>query len=269
MPNMPCRNCCDHFPPSVTHYRTCRVRNDHSLTYWPCLQPSADRRYLNVHLYYTDDCPKEYEPPGFKPVHDLKQLWTSDNNWIKGTSTCGPSSLGYHSYVDYTSHASKSIPNDHRVMLTASYLTRISAPDDSSSGTPTIPAGLKKSHPYWGHDGAPVANQGSAFLDTLRGDVPQGQQVFDLNVTEAASPVSESTADNNGLYALSTSFKRSSATSAIEEATETRVGGAGTTRGPNPNTQRSTQSQEARRVQKGVQKIVNTSACEHASISTN
>jgi hypothetical protein len=52
---------------------------------------------MNVLLYYTDDCDKDYEPPGFKPVHDLRQLWPEDKNWTKESRACGSANFGFHS----------------------------------------------------------------------------------------------------------------------------------------------------------------------------
>lgn len=48
-------------------------------------------RVADMHLTYNDDCPKDYNPPGFRPCHDPNFI-ISD----KVTTRCNSSSTGYH-----------------------------------------------------------------------------------------------------------------------------------------------------------------------------
>ncbi|EFW21323.1 conserved hypothetical protein [Coccidioides posadasii str. Silveira] len=63
-----------------------------------CLPLTNDtaKRFLHVHLFYTEDCPLEYEPPGFKnsALEDIR--FPRIENWTKQTQSCGMMDGPYH-----------------------------------------------------------------------------------------------------------------------------------------------------------------------------
>ncbi|KAL2009742.1 hypothetical protein VTN00DRAFT_5549 [Thermoascus crustaceus] len=63
-------------------------------TFLPIL-PS--KRYLEVHLLYTEDCPTEYEPPGFKRTTSGDSIRFPLNEfWCRESQSCGAMDSGYH-----------------------------------------------------------------------------------------------------------------------------------------------------------------------------
>ncbi|OCK84967.1 hypothetical protein K432DRAFT_439681 [Lepidopterella palustris CBS 459.81] len=56
------------------------------------------RRYLNIHLFYNDDCDPEYEPPGFDKSTD-NTVFFPETEWKKATSDCGEMDAGFHAVV--------------------------------------------------------------------------------------------------------------------------------------------------------------------------
>ncbi|OCL02733.1 hypothetical protein AOQ84DRAFT_348717 [Glonium stellatum] len=62
------------------------------------------RRYLNMHLFYTDDCDAEYEPPGFIKSNGNNIAFPEVGEWKKATSTCGAMDAGFHSVSLKVSH---------------------------------------------------------------------------------------------------------------------------------------------------------------------
>ena len=62
------------------------------------------RRYLNMHLFYTDKCDPEYEPPGFNKSNDNKVTFPETEEWKKATSNCGGMDAGFHTVSLKVSH---------------------------------------------------------------------------------------------------------------------------------------------------------------------
>lgn len=62
------------------------------------------RRYLNMHLFYTDKCDPEYEPPGFNKSDDNKVAFPETEEWKKATSNCGGMDAGFHTVSLKVSH---------------------------------------------------------------------------------------------------------------------------------------------------------------------
>ncbi|KAL4965023.1 putative meiosis specific protein Hop1 [Aspergillus stella-maris] len=55
-----------------------------------------NKRTLGVHLFYTEDCPPEYEPPGFNGARDGTISYPLTENWIRESQTCGQMESGWH-----------------------------------------------------------------------------------------------------------------------------------------------------------------------------
>jgi meiosis-specific protein len=61
-------------------------------------RPQA-KRYLHMQLYYTDDCDRNYEPPGFAPCKDSRLWFAQHDGWRKQIDDCGVFDAGYHAQV--------------------------------------------------------------------------------------------------------------------------------------------------------------------------
>ncbi|KAL4932120.1 putative meiosis specific protein Hop1 [Aspergillus undulatus] len=55
-----------------------------------------NKRTLGVHLFYTEDCPPEYEPPGFNGARDGTINYPLTENWMRESQTCGQMESGWH-----------------------------------------------------------------------------------------------------------------------------------------------------------------------------
>ncbi|KAE8148245.1 meiosis specific protein Hop1 [Aspergillus avenaceus] len=55
-----------------------------------------NKRNLGVHLFYTENCPSEYEPPGFTTTENDTIKYPLDENWRKETQSCGTMNSGWH-----------------------------------------------------------------------------------------------------------------------------------------------------------------------------
>ncbi|KAL1964046.1 hypothetical protein VTN77DRAFT_7592 [Rasamsonia byssochlamydoides] len=55
-----------------------------------------NKRFLGVHLFYTEDCPAEYEPPGFSRANDDSMCFPLDQEWKRETISLGTMDGGYH-----------------------------------------------------------------------------------------------------------------------------------------------------------------------------
>ncbi|EEQ30460.1 conserved hypothetical protein [Microsporum canis CBS 113480] len=62
-------------------------------TFLPIL---PNKRFLEIHLFYTDNCPRQYEPQGFKPTAHSDILYPRDDVWKKETQSCGVMDSGCH-----------------------------------------------------------------------------------------------------------------------------------------------------------------------------
>ncbi|KAF2178333.1 hypothetical protein K469DRAFT_335916 [Zopfia rhizophila CBS 207.26] len=61
------------------------------------------RRYLKMHLFYTDDCHKEYHPPGFDASVG-NSIFFPNTDCKKMTSSCGEMNAGFHNVCLRVSH---------------------------------------------------------------------------------------------------------------------------------------------------------------------
>lgn len=68
------------------------------------LSLQADRRYLEIHLFYTDNCPQEYEPPGFNKASSDMICFPSNDLWRPEGQLCGRMDSGYHTLVTLQPH---------------------------------------------------------------------------------------------------------------------------------------------------------------------
>ncbi|PYI29228.1 hypothetical protein BP00DRAFT_437798 [Aspergillus indologenus CBS 114.80] len=55
-----------------------------------------NKRNLGVHLFYTDNCPPEYEPPGFNGAKDDTIKFPHTENWKRESQSCGLMDSGWH-----------------------------------------------------------------------------------------------------------------------------------------------------------------------------
>ncbi|KAL2840559.1 HORMA domain-containing protein [Aspergillus pseudoustus] len=55
-----------------------------------------NKRALGIHLFYTEDCPPEYEPPGFAGARDGTINYPLTENWQKESQPCGTMDSGWH-----------------------------------------------------------------------------------------------------------------------------------------------------------------------------
>ncbi|KAL5355156.1 HORMA domain-containing protein [Aspergillus floccosus] len=55
-----------------------------------------NKRNLGIHLFYTDDCPPDYEPPGFSAAKSDTIKYPLDANWRKESQSCGFMDSGWH-----------------------------------------------------------------------------------------------------------------------------------------------------------------------------
>ena len=57
------------------------------------------KRYMEVHLFYTEDCPDEYEPPGFRNSSAGDLVYPHDDRWTKESQSCGTMDTSFHRYL--------------------------------------------------------------------------------------------------------------------------------------------------------------------------
>ncbi|KAE8386892.1 meiosis specific protein Hop1 [Aspergillus alliaceus] len=62
-------------------------------TFLPIL---PNKRNLGVHLFYTEDCPSDYEPPGFTTANKDTIRFPFNENWRKESQLCGTMNSGWH-----------------------------------------------------------------------------------------------------------------------------------------------------------------------------
>ncbi|KAK2757653.1 DNA binding protein [Arachnomyces sp. PD_36] len=94
-------------------------------TFLPLL---PNKRFLGVHLFYSDDCPSNYEPPGFSPATDENLIFPHDEGWTKESQSCGTMNSAFHS-----------------VGLKVSSLKWLGPDEDESAGIKQIPDDIQYS----------------------------------------------------------------------------------------------------------------------------
>ncbi|KAF9885193.1 DNA binding protein [Aspergillus nanangensis] len=55
-----------------------------------------NKRNLGIHLFYTDDCPPDYEPPGFATAKTDTIRYPMNDHWRKDSQLCGTMDSGWH-----------------------------------------------------------------------------------------------------------------------------------------------------------------------------
>ncbi|KAL1956286.1 hypothetical protein VTO42DRAFT_7459 [Malbranchea cinnamomea] len=63
-------------------------------TFLPLL---PNKRYMEIHLFYTEDCPADYEPPGFRMAAHDPLVFPNSEDWTRETQSCGSMDSGFHS----------------------------------------------------------------------------------------------------------------------------------------------------------------------------
>ncbi|KAF2200317.1 hypothetical protein GQ43DRAFT_79188 [Delitschia confertaspora ATCC 74209] len=66
------------------------------------------KRYINMHLFYTDDYEGDYQPPGFEPSTD-STVFFPNNEWKKTTTECGDMNAGFHTVSLKVSHLHRAV----------------------------------------------------------------------------------------------------------------------------------------------------------------
>lgn len=59
---------------------------------------AIDVRFLTIHLLYTDDVPKYYNPPGFNTSKDNVMFVPDDELWRMSEQKLGQMDAGFHRY---------------------------------------------------------------------------------------------------------------------------------------------------------------------------
>ncbi|KAB8204311.1 meiosis specific protein Hop1 [Aspergillus parasiticus] len=62
-------------------------------TFLPTL---PNKRNLGVNLFYTENCPSDYEPPGFTTANNDTIKYPLNENWRRETQSCGTMNSGWH-----------------------------------------------------------------------------------------------------------------------------------------------------------------------------
>ena len=57
---------------------------------------SIETRFLTIHLFYTENCPPEYCPPGFQPNHELDMLVPDTEDWKLQRADVGTMDSGFY-----------------------------------------------------------------------------------------------------------------------------------------------------------------------------
>ena len=68
---------------------------DSSLVFFLMLTILA-RRYLTTHLFFTENCPDNYSPPGFQENDDLNMLVPESSLWKWNEADLGGMDAGFH-----------------------------------------------------------------------------------------------------------------------------------------------------------------------------
>ncbi|PKY00797.1 putative meiosis specific protein Hop1 [Aspergillus campestris IBT 28561] len=105
-----------------------------------------NKRHLGVHLFYTEDCPSDYEPPGFVGGRNETIKYPFSENWHKESQPCGTMDSGWHTVgLKVTSlkwtgpdpgafEAPPQVPMDMEYSDTAQRSDDIGFPEDVSRG---------------------------------------------------------------------------------------------------------------------------------------
>lgn len=54
---------------------------------------------MEIHLFYTNNCADEYEPPGFLPTNNEPILYPIIDGWTREVQSCGSMDTGIHAYA--------------------------------------------------------------------------------------------------------------------------------------------------------------------------
>ncbi|KAI9741347.1 MAG: DNA binding protein [Cirrosporium novae-zelandiae] len=93
-----------------------------------------DKCYVNMYLFYTDDCPRDYEPPLFKQFEDDIMFLGEAPGWTRSTETCGQIDTGFHSVsvkmdcLQNTKPSSNTLENDYQIPDNLTYEKQVSRP---------------------------------------------------------------------------------------------------------------------------------------------
>lgn len=55
-----------------------------------------DKRHLGIHMFYTEDCPHEYEAPGFDMATSDLISYPFNESWSKISQSMGTMDSGCH-----------------------------------------------------------------------------------------------------------------------------------------------------------------------------
>lgn len=109
---------------------------------------SSGKRYLEIHLFYTDDCPQEYEPRGFTPASHNHVVYPSNEHWAKETQSCGTMGGGFHRYSLCNEPYADTVTNGNKsVGLKVTSLKWTGDDQGDSTSRPEIPETVDYSEP--------------------------------------------------------------------------------------------------------------------------
>ncbi|KAG2418035.1 hypothetical protein HFD88_001135 [Aspergillus terreus] len=117
-----------------------------------------NKRNLGIHLFYTDDCPPDYEPPGFSAAKSDTIKYPFGANWRKESQSCGFMDSGWHT-----------------VGLKVTSLKWTGPECEGSEAPPRIPAQLEYSDVVRRADDIESPDAIEALAAT--GDAPLGRQM--------------------------------------------------------------------------------------------
>ncbi|EAW06931.1 putative meiosis specific protein Hop1 [Aspergillus clavatus NRRL 1] len=126
-----------------------------------------NKRNLGVHLFYTEDCPPDYEPPGFTGALNDTIKYPLTENWRKETQSCGSMDSGWHS-----------------VGLKVTSLKWVGPDPEGSEAVPKVPTDLEYRDVVQRSEDIGLADGGSL----------EGSQIHE-SVNPAGEPPQEATQD--------------------------------------------------------------------------
>ncbi|KAL6233160.1 hypothetical protein BDW75DRAFT_252170 [Aspergillus navahoensis] len=117
-----------------------------------------NKRALGVHLFYTEDCPADYEPPGFSGAKDDIIKYPLTDHWMKESQVCGRMESGWHT-----------------VGLKVTSLKWIGPEPEESGSIPQIPAQIEYTDPVTRGEDIGIEDE-ERKLQSSQGEVGSSQE---------------------------------------------------------------------------------------------
>ncbi|KNG84254.1 putative meiosis specific protein Hop1 [Aspergillus nomiae NRRL 13137] len=169
-------------------------------TFLPIL---PNKRNLGVNLFYTEDCPSDYEPPGFTMANNDTIRYPLNENWRKETQSCGTMNSGWHTvglrvtslkWTGPDPEGSETLPT---VPSQIEYTDEVSRADDI--GFAEEPSDLRRieagngvdSDDHLALDRSLTYHDDSSFQETTQ-DIADRRKLQNMMQTQASSSYSDS-----------------------------------------------------------------------------